>query len=86
MSASSAFRCRVSRVLERHAQAPGKRLQQLPVGLAERMLAIDVLQRDDARPPPSRHERDEESRLRFFSANGASVPLDFRMEVLGDQQ
>ena len=37
-------------------------------------------------PLPAVTERDEESRLRFFSANGASVPLDFRMEVLGDQQ
>ena len=42
------------RVLERHAQAAGQRLQQLLVGLAEGVLAIDVLQRDRARSPSRR--------------------------------
>ena len=36
------------RVLERHAEAAGQRLQQLLVGLAEGVLAIDVLERDHA--------------------------------------
>ena len=36
------------RVLERHAEAAGERLQQLLVGLGEGVLAVDVLQRDHA--------------------------------------
>ena len=63
ISASSALRCRVSsnkpRVLERDAQAAGERRQQPNVRLAERVLAIQVLERDDARrlrrrPPAAR--------------------------------
>ena len=48
------------RVLERDAQAARQRLQQLLVGLAERVLPVDVLERDDAaRLPAGRAGRTE---------------------------
>ena len=56
------------RVLERHAQAAGQRLQQLLVRLAERVLAVDVLERDHARRLAAGDERDEEDRLRPLAA------------------
>ena len=76
------------RVLQRHAQAAGERLQQLLVGLAERVLAIDVLQRDQARRLAAGDERDEENRLRALSP--AMTMLPYRsasaVHVLVDQQ
>ena len=65
MIASSAARSSVSvsrrlrlveqaRVLERHAQAAGERRQQADVGLAEGVLAVEVLKRDDAARPRRR--------------------------------
>ena len=54
-------------VLEGDAEAAGERHQQALVGVGEHMLAVDVLQRDDARSLPARDERDEEGGLRHFA-------------------
>ena len=62
------------RVLERHAQTAGQRLQQLLVRLAERVLAVDVLQRDHARRLPARDERHEEHRLRCLAGRRSRLP------------
>ena len=51
-------------VLERDAQTPGDRGQQTHVALAERMLSVDVLERDHARRLAPDEERDEDRRLR----------------------
>ena len=49
-------------VLERDAQAPGERRQEPDVGVAERVLAIDVLERDQPGRPVAHEERDEDRR------------------------
>src|SRR5579884_463372 len=75
------------RVLERHAQTPGQGLQQLPVRLAECVLAVDVLQRDHARPPAPDDERHEEDRLRHLAGHDlAAVSLGLDGEILGEEQ
>ncbi len=74
------------RVLQRHAQTAGQRLQQLPVRLAERVLAIDVLQRDHAGRPAGRDEWHEQDRFRLLAdVDQAPVALRRREDVLGDQ-
>ena len=50
------------RVLERDAEAAGQRRQEPLVVLVERVLAVEVLERDDARRPPADDERDEHAR------------------------
>ena len=76
------------RVLERHAQAARERLQELLVGLAERVLAVDVLERDHARRLAAGDERDEEHRLRCRSAGDVGLPYRSAsaVDVLVDQQ
>ena len=74
-------------VLERDAEAAGHRRQELLVGLVEGVLAIDVLERDHARPPcrprrAGRTGRTSASRR----PRSAAVPLGLGVEVLGDQQ
>ena len=75
------------RVLERDTQTAGQRLQQLPVRLPERVLAIDVLQRDHATRLPARHKRDEQNRLRRLAGNDLRDPHPhtFGGDVLVDQ-
>ena len=53
-----------ARVLERDGEAARERRQQPLVVLAERMLTVDVLERDHTHALASRHERDEEDRPR----------------------
>ena len=76
------------RVLERHAQAAGERLQQLLVGLAERVLAVDVLQRDHA--GRLRRRRSSGTKSADFAGSPPStrvaVPLALGREVLVDQE
>ena len=76
-----------TRVLERHAQAAGERLQQLLVRLAECVL-IEALQRDQTHCLAAAYERNEEDRLRLVGAGngGAPVPLSLGVHVLDDQQ
>ena len=76
------------RVLERDAEAARERLQQLLVGIAERVLAIEVVERDDAGRALACHERDEHDRLRHLAIRdqGTAVLLDIGGEVLVDQQ
>ncbi len=45
------------RVLERDAQASGQRLQELLVGVGERVFPVEVLERNDARGPPASYQR-----------------------------
>src|SRR5947209_3998746 len=56
------------RVLERNTEAARERLQQLLIGLAEPVLAIDVLQSDHAGRLAAGDERDEQERLRVLGA------------------
>ena len=50
-------------VLERDSQAACQGLEELLVGVAERVGAVDVLERDHSSRPPTHDERDEERRL-----------------------
>ncbi len=75
------------RVLERHAQAAGQRLEQLLVRLAEGVLAVDVLQSDHACGGAAGHERNEQDRLRALAGrDAASVSLGLGVHVLHEQQ
>src|SRR5205085_407709 len=76
------------RVLERDAEAAGERLEKLLVRLGEGVLAVDVLERDNARRVAAGDERDEEGRLRHLSSRDdrASVALPLDVEVLSEQQ
>ena len=58
------------RVLERHAEAAGQRLQELLVGVGEGVLAVDVLERDHARRLAAGDERHVEHRLRHLARPG----------------
>ena len=51
-------------VLERDAQAPGERREQADVGLAERVFAIEVVERDHAGPSVPDQQGHEDRRLR----------------------
>ena len=75
-------------ILERNTEAARERLQQLLVGIAERVLAIEVVERDDAGRALACHERDEDDRLRHLAIRdqGTAVLLDNGAEVLVDQQ
>ncbi len=74
------------RVLERNAEAAGERLQELLIGVGERVLAIDVLERDHARRLAAGHKRDEQGRPHSLADHHfAAVPLDFSLHVLDDQ-
>ena len=74
-------------VFERDAEAPRQRVEQLPVGLAERMLPIDVLERDHARRPAFGDERHVQHRLRHLAREQrVAVLLRRADEVLVDQQ
>ena len=75
------------RVLQRHAQAAGQRLQQLLVGFAEGMLAADVLERDHSRRGTADDERNEENRLGCSPLDDlAPVLLGDLADVLGHEQ
>ena len=92
ISASSAFRCRVSCTSRAFSSAtlklPGQRLEELLVGLAERVLPIEVLERDHAGRVGTDDERHEDCRLRCLTREheGASVTLGFLGEPLVDQE
>ena len=75
-------------VLERHAEAPGERRQELLVGLGERVLAVQVLDRDDARGLAADDERHPDSRLRRLpcSSRRIAVLLVCELDVLVDHQ
>ena len=75
------------RVLERDAEAAGHRHEELLVRLVERVLAIDVLERDRASRLATRDEGDEQHRFRPLAGEKrASVPLGLGVDVLGKQQ
>ena len=75
------------RVLQRHAEAAGERLEELLVGLAEGVLAVDFLERDHARRPAAYHERDEQDGFGHRARHDlAPVPLRLGIEVLDEQQ
>ena len=75
------------RVLERDAQTAGQRLEQLLVRLAEGVLAIDVLQCDQARRLAPGDEGNEEQGLRVRAAGDGRTPvtLSLGVHILGDQ-
>src|SRR5215471_10035985 len=74
------------RVLERDAEAAGERLEELQVGLAEGVLAVDVLERDRTGGLASGDKRDEENRLRGLAGQDrAAVSLGLGEDVLGDK-
>ena len=76
-----------ARVLEGDAQAPGERGQQTHVGVAERVLAVEVLERDDAGRPVADDERHEDARLRRLrptSTNGCPCSRRDPLDVLVD--
>ena len=77
-----------ARVLERGTDAAGQRDEQPLIGLVERLLAIDVLQRDDARRTPGGKERDEEHRLRRLAGDRRriAVPLGGCRDILVYEQ
>ncbi len=57
------------------------------VGLVEGVLAIEVVERDDAARAPAGHERDPERGLRHLAGeHEGAVPLSLRVEVLTEQQ
>ena len=56
-----------ARVLERDGQAPGEGGQQTHVVVAERVLTIQVLERDHADPAIADQQRHEDRRLRRFA-------------------
>ena len=66
-----------ARVLERDAQASGDRRQQPHVGFAERVLPVQVVQRDDARPSAPHEERNEHRRLGRLARDRHWVPRLF---------
>ena len=76
------------RILERCADAAGECDEQPLVGVAERMLAIDVLQRDDARGTAAGVERHEEHRLRRLSGDRrrVAVVLGRRRDIVVHEQ
>ncbi len=78
-----------ARVLERHAQAASQRLEELLVRVAERVCAVDVLQRDHADSARTDDERDEDLRLRRLPTQygGVAVALErLRRELLEHQR
>ena len=76
-----------ARVLERDAEAAGERRQESLVGLVERVLAVVVLERDEADRAAGGDEGDEQKRLRHLSGDyEAAVPFGFGEKVLVDQQ
>ena len=75
-----------SRVLERHAQAAREGREQALVGLAERMLAVEVLQRDKPRGRAAGEQGDQQRRLRLGVGHlRQSEPLSRTLHVLFDQ-
>ena len=60
-------------VLERHAEAPGERDEEPLVGVGERVLAVDVLERDDAGGSPACEQGHEEPRLRHLAGQHRRV-------------
>jgi hypothetical protein len=75
------------RVLQRHAQAAGERLQELLIRLAESVPAVHVLQRDEAGYRAADEERHEQSRLRLLVRHHRKAqPLPRSRDVLLDQQ
>ena len=71
-------------VLERDAQAARERGQETYVGVAERVLAVEVLERDHAGRFAPDHERDEQGGLRWFPLKDARLtePFGLLIEVL----
>ena len=65
-----------ARVLERGADTAGERDEQPLVGVAERVLAVDVLQRDDPGRTAAGHERHEERRLRRLAGDRRRVAVE----------
>ena len=80
--ASSATRWRVSwtqaSVVERDAEAAGQGGQEPLVVLAERVRAVDVLERDDPGRAAADDERDEERRLGRLPAEHEGVAVALR--------
>ena len=75
------------RVLQRHAQTARQRRQQALIRVVVRVLAVEVLERDDAVRAPSRHERDEEEGLRLLAGHDvAAKPFGFGGDVLVEHQ
>ena len=64
-----------ARVVERDAEAAGERDEQPLVGLGEGVLAVDVLERDDADRVAAGEQRHEQDRLRRFARSRTSMPL-----------
>ena len=62
------------RVLERDTEAGGERLQELLVGLAERVFAVDVLERDHACRASADDERGVEHRLGRLPGQHGRLP------------
>ncbi len=60
-------------VLEPDAQCPGERREQTDVGVAERMLAIEVVERDHACPSVPDQQGDEDGRPRRFAGDRERV-------------
>ena len=63
-----------ARVLERDAEAARKRGQQAHVRVTERMLAVQVLERDHALSLLADDQRDEDGRLGRFAGEHVWLP------------
>src|SRR5205085_7328625 len=74
-------------VLQRHAETARERLQELLVGRTERMLAVDVLERDRTGRLAAGDQWDEQDRLRALPGHDfASVPLELGIDAFDEQQ
>ena len=74
-----------ARVLERDAEAPRDRHEQANVGLAERVLVVEVLERDPPGGPVAEHEGDVDDGLRVRALDDGGVHLPRRvLEILVD--
>jgi hypothetical protein len=74
-------------VLEGNTQAAREGRQQALVGLVERVLAVEVVERDHARRAPARDERDEENGLRHLAGDHDAAPaLGFGDDVFVEHE
>ena len=64
-----------SGVLQRDAEAPGQRREQADLGVAERVLAIHVLERDHPGPDAAGDQRHEERTLRNLAGDDDRVAV-----------
>ena len=77
-----------ARIFEGGADAAGERDEQPLIRVAERVLAVDVLQRDDAGGTAAGQERHEEHRLRRLSGDRhrVAVELGRRRDIVVHEQ